>query len=183
MTYKSLFARFARSLGEGERAPRSRQLKFQTPGAPTIYLAHVFEDWGLVSQAGGALAVCGVDVYADWLFGRMLDDFDREAEDRLRRRLGRKGSWLAVLVSELTPLGGRISWVLELAQAVMPRSRFALLPVQMGADEWRLQPELERFPRIEEVDGDLCVVGADSRGPVPLSRWLSLSDSSAGGKT
>jgi len=71
-----------------------------------------------------------------------------------------------------TPLTGRIPWVLELGQEVMSPNRFAVLPVRFGPGDWSVPQVLERYPRIEEVDADLCVIAPDSRSPVPLSRWL-----------
>jgi len=172
LTYKSLFERSCQALAGEDAKPKSKRLKFETAGAPTIYLAHTIEDWDLASPAAGALAGCGVDIHAEWTSARLLDDFDDEAAERLRARLGLAGSWLVVLVSERTPLTGRIPWVLELGQEVMSPNRFAVLPVRFGPGDWSVPQVLERYPRIEEVDADLCVIAPDSRSPVPLSRWL-----------
>jgi len=175
ITYKSLFARFTKSLAEGDSAPKSKRLKFETAGAPAVYLAYTIEDWDLVSPAAAALAGCGVDAFTDWVFGRLFAEFDHEAANQLRARLGLAGSWLVVLASECTPLTGRIPWVLELAQEVLSPGLYAVLPVRFGPADWSLPPELERYPRIEEIDDDLCVTVPGSRAPIPLSRWLRPS--------
>ena len=175
ITYKSLFARSCRALAEGDLAPPSKRLKFETAGAPTVYLAHTIEDWDIEAPAADALAGCGVDIYAEWLSARLFEGFNDEAETRLRIRLGLDDSWLVVLVSERTPLTGRIPWVLKLTQEEMPSGHFAVLPVHVGPADWSLPPMLERYPRIEELDDDLCVIEPSSRTSIPLSRWLRPS--------
>jgi hypothetical protein len=175
LTYKSLFERSCQALAGEDSKPKSKRLKFETAGAPTVYLAHTIEDWDLASPAAGALAGCGVDIHAEWTSARLLDDFDGEAAERLRARLGLAGSWLVVLVSERTPLTGRIPWVLELGQEVMSPNRFAVLPVRFGPGDWSLPRAFELYPRIEEADDDLRVITPGSRAPLPLSRWLRPS--------
>jgi hypothetical protein len=172
ITYKSLFARFARSLAKDDSNTKSKRLKFETPGAPTIYLAHVFEDWDMASPAADALAACGVDTHVDWCCGRMFTEFDEKAELMLSTRLGLPWSWLVVLVSERTPPGGRIQWVLELERETLPPARFALLPVHYGTDDWPLPEDLAGYPRIEEMGDDLCVTGSAPGASLPLCAWL-----------
>ena len=77
-------------------------------------------------------------------------------------RLTLDGSWLGVLVSERTPLAGRISSVLKLAQEVMTPDRFALLPVRFGPGEWTLSHRLLNWPRIDEADDELSVTTPSS---------------------
>jgi hypothetical protein len=175
ITYKSLFARFARSLAKDESNSGSKRLKFETSGAPTIYLAYTIEDWDLASPAADALAGCGVDIHADWTLGRLFTEFDDEAAILLRTRLSLAGSWLVVLVSERTPPGGRIQWVLELARETLSPARFAVLPVHHGTDDWSLPRDLAGFPRIEEKGDDLCVTGPAPGASLLLHDWLRHS--------
>ena len=156
---------------------RSKRLKFETAGAPTVYLAYTIEDWNLASPAAAALAACGVDIYAEWSCGQLFEGFDAAAADRLRTRIGMHGSWLVVLVSERTPLNDRIPWVLELARETMPPNRFAVLPVLFEADDWSLPQVYDGFPRIEELGDDLCVIGPDPGVPAPLRRWFRAAAS------
>jgi hypothetical protein len=96
LTHKSLFARFARSYAQDDSATKSKRLKFETAGAPTVYLAHTIEDWDLAGPAADALAGCGIDIHAEWSSARLFEDFDDGAANRLRARLGLDGSWLVV---------------------------------------------------------------------------------------
>ena len=113
-----------------------------------------------------------MDVFIDWVFARLFAEFDDEAAKQLSCRLGLPGSWLVVLISERTPLTGRIPWVLQLAREVMAPGLYAVLPVRYGPADWPLPQPLAGHPRIEELDDDLCVIARGSRPPIPLSRWL-----------
>jgi hypothetical protein len=174
ISYKSLFGRFARSLAAAGSGPKSKRLKFETAGAPTVYLGYTIEDWDLASPAAGALAGCGVDIFPEWTSAQLFKGFDDDAENRLQARLGLDGSWLVVLISERTPQIGRIPWVLELARDTMPPSHYAILPVRYGPDAWSLPQFYEGHPRIEELGDDLCVMGLSPDLPRPLSQWLRL---------
>ena len=110
ITYKALFARLCRALAGEDANPRSKRLRFETAGVPTVHLAYTIEDCNLASPASDAPAGCGVDVFADWTFGRLFGEFDDEGANRPRTRLGVAGSWLAVLVPERTPLAGQIPY-------------------------------------------------------------------------
>jgi hypothetical protein len=110
VTYKALFARLCRALAGEDANPRSKRLRFETAGMPTVHLAYTIEDCNLASPASDAPAGCGVDVFADWTFGRLFGEFDDEGANRLRTRLGLAGSWLAVFVSELTHLARQIPY-------------------------------------------------------------------------
>lgn len=173
LTSESLFARFASSLAEDETGKRSKLLKYQTDGAPTVYLAYVFEDWGMAGEAAGALATCGADIHCDWSAARLFDVNQDEVE-RLRIKLGNPDAWLVALVSERTKDIERIRWALDLARETMQRGRFALLPVRCEPPDWTLPAELRGYPRIEARGDDLVRISPESTYQLPLRRWFRM---------
>jgi hypothetical protein len=175
LTYQALFERFTRTLAEDETGTRSTRLKFPTDGAPTVYLAYVFEDWGMASIAAGALATCGVDIYADWSAARLFEP-DEAATEALRDRLGRMDAWLVALVSERTKNLERLRAVLDLGWKTVQAGRYALLPVRYESPDWKLPPRLAVYPRIESRGDDLVRIAAGSTYQIPLRRWFSMSD-------
>ena len=173
LTYKSLFARACRSWAEGESTPPSKRLKYPAAGAPTVYLAYVFEDWSMAGTAADALGTYGVDIYADWSAAR-LDDFDEKAAERLSLKLAEPDAWLVACVSERSKDTDPLRWVLEIARAAMDRRRYALLPVRYELRDWNPPAIFSDSPRIEERLDDLVIVRPDSTYLLPLRRWLRL---------
>lgn len=171
VTYQSLYARFARAQAEAATGKRSKFLRYRTAGAPTVYIAYTFEDWGMVETVARALATCEVDIHADRSAGSLFKKGGVSME-RLRGRLEMPDAWLVALVSERTRDTERIAWVLDTARETTLPGRYALLPVRYKEDDWILPREFSRYPRIETHRNDLVRVSTRSAARVPLCRWF-----------
>ncbi|GEM_PF-1864457 len=173
VTYQSLYARFARARAEAAVGKRSSYLRYRTAGAPTVYLAYAFEDWGMVSTAARALATCGVNIHPDLSAGSLFKKGGYNME-RLRDRLVMPDAWLVALLSERTRDTERLTWVLDVARATALPGRYALLPVRYEEDEWILPREFSKYPRIEVHRNELVRVSPRAAAKLPLCRWFSL---------
>jgi len=173
ITYQSLFARFALAQAEAATGKRSRYLRFRTAGAPTVYLAYAFEDWGMVSTVARSLATCGVNIHPDLSAGCLFEE-GGDMMERLRRRLGMPDSWLVALMSERTNDLDRLTWVLDMAREATLPGRYALMPVRYKADDWLPPREFAKHPRIETHRSDLVCVSPGSASKLPLYRWFRL---------
>jgi hypothetical protein len=171
VTYQSLYARFARAQAEAATGKRSKYLRYRTAGAPTVYFAYGFEDWGMVNTVARALATCGVDIHADLSAGSLFKK-GGDSMERLRGRLGMPDAWLVALLSERTKDFDRLTWVLDVARETTLPGRYALLPVRYEADDWILPREFVKYPRIETHRNELVRVSPGAATKLPLSRWL-----------
>jgi hypothetical protein len=174
VTYQSLYARFARAQAEAATGKRSKYLRYRTAGAPTVYIAYTFEDWGMVSTVARALATCDVNLHPDLSAGSLFKKGGSSLE-RLRGRLEMPDAWLVALLSERTRDLDRLALVLDMARQTMPPSRFALLPVRYRADDWKVPRAFARYPRIETYRSDLVRVSPRSATRLPLCRWFRLA--------
>ena len=177
VTYKYLFAGFGRSLSADPDGTRSKRLKFEEPGFPAVYLAYTFEDWSMATTAAHALAMCGVDIYTDWLAARLFT-LDEQGELRLRIKLDLPNARLVALMSERTKDFERLRKVLDLARETMQRGRYAVLPVRFESTDWDPPPAFAEYPRIELHGHDLVFIAPNSTYHLPLRRWFRPEGSS-----
>ena len=175
VTYKFLFAEFARSQSENPEGERSKRLKFNTPGSPAVYLAYTFEDWSMATAAAHALALCGKDIFTDWLTARLFT-LDEQGEMHLRAKLGFPDSWLIALISERTKELGRVKWALDMAREAGPQGHHAVLPVRFESVDWTPPLMFAEYPRIEERRSELCRIAPGSSFRLPLKRWFQPAE-------